>query len=362
MDDMDARRETTATAVLTVLVVAAAVMVQHACACVTILERLDKMGDFTTLIRLIEQDPEARDQFNFPGTEVTLFAPTDAAFEAAFADFGYTVDEFVDQVPGGYDRVLEFLIKFHTVPEAIELKEYPDSDSLELPTNAEWPAYGSPPADYRAITVYMDGDGSKPKITQQGMSKNGTVTRSDVRACASFINAIDTVLTGSVEPPKGNNKKCMSIMEVAESTPILSTFARALKVNGNIRAHTSEPFTSVTMFAPNNLAFAKLARSLGVSVDRLFENPEVIEQLLSYHIVTTALPYEAIEPGYQTVLPTALDYVDGRPSGIFNLNVVGPGELVANENRATIVRPDLRSCASYVHGINEVLLPYPIEI
>ncbi|MBD2461472.1 fasciclin domain-containing protein [Oscillatoria sp. FACHB-1407] len=129
--------------------------------------------------------------------------------------------------------------------------------------------------------------------------------------------------------------------QVVASDESFSTLNAAIQAAG-LETTLSEP-GPYTVFAPTNEAFEALPEG---TVDQLLlpENREVLQQVLSYHVVPGNVTSADITPGEVTT-------VEGSP---VNINT-DAGEVTVGE--ATVVEPDIIASNGVVHGIDEVLLP-----
>jgi uncharacterized surface protein with fasciclin (FAS1) repeats len=137
-----------------------------------------------------------------------------------------------------------------------------------------------------------------------------------------------------------------TILEVAEQDPGLSTFVSALETAGLTDLLSGEgPFT---LFAPTNAAFMQLPEAELIT---LLNNPEMLRQILSYHIVPAfVIAREARE---LTSAPT----LEGSE---LNLRVE-EGNLLINESRVVKfdvgATEDVQASNGVIHVIDSVLVP-----
>ncbi len=103
-----------------------------------------------------------------------------------------------------------------------------------------------------------------------------------------------------------------------------------------------------TVFAPTDDAFAALPDGI---LDKLLlpENKETLQQILTYHVVSGAVPSSDITPG---MVPT----VAGEE---VTLSVDGDSVMV---NEATVSQPDVMASNGVIHVIDAVLLPPSLDL
>ena len=157
------------------------------------------------------------------------------------------------------------------------------------------------------------------------------------------------VKVAAAEPEPG--AECPSIVDVALSVPDLSILVDAV-VAANLTDVLSVGEDVYTVFAPTNDAFVELLGALGVeglediSVDTLTD-------VLLYHVVPGVAAYSTDLFDGQ-VIPTALEGL-GLTVDLSDGVVIGG---VGSD--AAVIIPDVPACASVVHVIDAVLLPFSL--
>ncbi len=166
---------------------------------------------------------------------------------------------------------------------------------------------------------------------------DSTVVEADIRATNGIIHGIDTVLDPAFVTPK-------SILQIAAGDEDLSTLAELVVASGLDRALDSERL-ALTVFAPNNEAFAKLPPEI---LEAVRNDPKLLGFVLRNHIVRGSVESSDLETG--TV----------RTVGRTNLSVV-VGEEAITVGPATVVAADNMASNGVVHVIDEVLIPETLE-
>ena len=131
----------------------------------TIVDVATEAGDFTVLLAAAEAAGLV-ETLNGPGP-LTVFAPTDAAFEAALADLGLTADELLADT-----ETLTSILTYHVVEGEVLSTDLSDGMTAATVNGAE-------------ITVDLS-DGVK--------INDATVTTADIMASNGVIHVIDMVL------------------------------------------------------------------------------------------------------------------------------------------------------------------------
>ena len=138
-----------------------------------LLGTVEALGDFTTLVALIER-VELEDTFEDEGP-LTLFAPNDDAFDAF-------EDENPGVLEGMTDEEVNNLLRYHLVDGRLLEADLEDDEELE--TLAD---------DDATITVNVD-NGDVTLTDGSDLTEDATVTEADVRATNGVVHVIDGVL------------------------------------------------------------------------------------------------------------------------------------------------------------------------
>ncbi len=200
----------------------------------------------------------------------TVFAPTNAAFEALLVDLGITAEQLLSQ------SMLADVLLYHVV--AGEVLSSALTEGMEATTlNGE------------KITFTLDG----------GAKVNGSVISAvDIEATNGVIHVIDKVLVpagfelDAEEPVAPEN----SIVEIALGNENFSILVAALQKADLVGALSGEgPFT---VFAPTNAAFEQLLATLNITADELLNQPDLAKVLL-FHVVSGKVMSSALEEGME---------------------------------------------------------------
>ena len=135
---------------------------------VDIVATAEAAGDFTTLLAAVEA-AGLTETLQGPGP-YTVFAPTDAAFEAALEDLGLTAEELLADT-----ETLTSILTYHVVEG-----EVPAADVVELDGQSVATVNGA------EVTITVDGE--------TVLVNEATVTTPDVFASNGVIHVIDQVL------------------------------------------------------------------------------------------------------------------------------------------------------------------------
>ncbi len=294
-------------------------------------------GDFSTLLTALEvADLTVTLAEDGP---FTIFAPTDAAFEAALADLGLTAEELLAD-----SQTLIDILLYHVVEG-----EVPAADVVTLVESAggtaEITTFGG-----ETITIELvDG---LPVI-------NGTATvfLPDVSASNGIIHVIDTVLLPPALAPTDTvmaDPATETIVEIAGNTENLTTLVAAVEAAGLVETLSEGgPFT---VFAPTNDAFQAALADLGLTAEELLADTDLLTTVLSYHVVDgTLLATDITALVEDPVAGAEIETLGGEPL-IITLDETD-GTLLLSPLGTTVVTPDVVALNGVVHIIDGVLFP-----
>lgn len=245
----------------------------------------------------------------FARNELTVFAPTDAAFAALGLN------------PGNVRRVpnLKEILLYHVVAGTVL--------STDL-SNGFVPTLNG-----AAVEINLDG-GAKVN--------DANIVMVDKRARNGVIHGIDAVLL----PPTKN------IVQIAAGNPDFSILVEAVTAAGlgDLLATTN----NITVFAPNNQAFLDLldeqeVGSLGELVTKIGGIP-ALQRVLAYHVFGGGRVYSS------DLTNTSIDMLS---TDKVTIDVAGPSLIDENNRTSGIIGTDIQATNGVIHVINKVILPVP---
>ncbi len=239
----------------------------------------------------------------------TVFAPTNDAFKALFAELKVSGIADLDAA------TLTPILLNHVVSGKVKAADVKTGYVSTLNTKAP---------GGRNVSIFINKgsnvtvDGSKVIIT-------------DIMASNGVIHAIDKViLPANVVTHAINNPNFSILVEAV----VKANLVEALSGTG--------PFT---IFAPTNDAFNKLFATLGVSgISEL--SAEVLTPILLYHVVKGNITSSQVTTGSVPTLN------EGN-----NLNIVVNGSSVTINTNVNVVATDVQGTNGVIHVIDAVLLP-----
>ncbi len=335
-------------------------------------------GDFDLLIQaLIAAD--LVDAVNDPNADLTVFAPTDQAFVRLARDLGYSAPGYDEEAAFGYIveqltalgggdpiPVLTNVLLYHVSPGSTFYSAL-QNNSVEVPTllGASFTANGRNLVD---AAPGIDNPRIKNPLT-------------DIEASNGVIHGINRVLLPVAleeAPHPAVDDSAPTIAETAIAVSSLDGFDSNngdfdLLIQALIAADlvdaVNDRSAELTVFAPTDQAFMRLARDLGYDAPGYDEEAAfgyIVEQLtvlgggdpipvltnvLLYHVSPGKTSYSELR-GNTVEVPTLLgasftangrNLVDAAP-GIDNPRIKNPLTDIATAN-------------GVIHGINRVLLP-----
>jgi len=234
--------------------------------------------------------------------ELTVFAPTDEAFQNLFDALGVNgIDDLTAEQ-------LKPILLYHLVPGKVMSSDL--SNGYVQTVNGDY--------------IHVD-------LSDGVMINNANVQIADVHAANGVIHIIDKVLL----PPT------MNLVEKAISfNPEFSILVDAVvKAGLDSTLANGGPFT---IFAPTNAAFEDLFSQLGVNgIDDL--TAEQLTPILLYHVVNGSVFSTDLANG---IVPT----LNGSDLQVDLTN----GVMI---NDAEVVQPDVQATNGVIHVINKVLIP-----
>ena len=256
---------------------------------------------------------------------LTVFAPTDAAFTALATKLGFaSATAMVTALDG---PTLAKILQYHVLPTK-KLASDLVAGGATQPTLYSFEG---------AASTLGVGTTGGVKLTDEVLTQ-ASVTTADVPASNGVIHVIDKVLV-----PPG----VLNVVQMAQLNPTFSVLVEAV-VSANL-ATTLSGTGPFTVFAPTDTAFGAALTELGLSKAQLLASPD-LAGILTYHVVAgnvraadvVSLP----KPASVTTVQGSAFTVDA------NLAITDGLARVAN-----LVATDVIASNGVIHVIDKVLLP-----
>ena len=351
--------------------------------------------DLSTLVAAIKA-AGLENAFDDTSAKVTVFAPTDDAFNAALSALGLTAEDLLAS------PLLGDILKYHVVGEPYTADML--VDGISLPT-----LEGSSLMGYDGTTI----------VAANG---NATIAQSDVYTCQGIVQVIDAVMlpqsaidalsgggrrsllqfdaapnataeemptlsmpaanASAEEMPAGDEvavapasaetaaetsageynqgvDACIyasspaTLVETASAVPDFSTLVAALQA-ADLASAFDDMSQKVTVFAPTNAAFEKLFAAENVTAEEVLANKDFLTKVLKYHVAGSVLPFESLVDG------ESISTLEGEDLGVSTAQVQYRSDaktVLGGGSNATIVQGNVWSCNGVIQVIDEVLLP-----
>ena len=311
--------------------------------------------DLSTLVAAIKA-AGLENAFDDTSAKVTVFAPTDDAFNAALSALGLTAEDLLAS------PLLGDILKYHVVGEPYTADML--VDGISLPT-----LEGSSLMGYNGTTI----------VAANG---NATIAQSDVYTCQGIVQVIDAVMLpqSAIDALSGGGRRSLlqpdaapnataeempampasnstanataegmpavletsdmdtmvdepasdevavdpasaetaaetsageynqgvdaciyadapaTLVETASAVPDFSTLVAALQA-ADLASAFDDMSQKVTVFAPTNAAFEKLFAAENVTAEEVLANKDFLTKVLKYHVAGSVLPFESLVDG-----------------------------------------------------------------
>ena len=248
---------------------------------------------------------------------LTVFAPTNAAFAALLTELGVTKAALLANKP-----LLTTVLTYHVLAAKVLKADIPLGKAID------------PLLTGTSDVFKIDVVGTNVVIND-GRNRKANITTTDIMATNGVVHLIDKVIL-----PADKN-----IVQTAQSISDFSILVEAVIAAG--LAPTLSGAGPLTVFAPTNAAFASALTELGITKDALFANVPLLTKILTYHVVPGRVLKADVPVG------PAITTVQGET---FTVNA----QLRIIDRRARqagITATDVLTSNGVIHVIDKVILP-----
>jgi transforming growth factor-beta-induced protein len=288
--------------------------------------------EFTTLLTAVgAADPAVLEVLSDPEAELTVFAPTDAAF-AALAEalgeeaFGALLED---------TATLTAILQYHVVPGAVM------SADVVAGLEAAEPMEDMAPAFYVETAQGIRTEVTSPEegvITVGGAALN--LEMLDIEAANGVIHVIDAVMV----PPLDTVADVVVASTEGEEPEFTTLLAAVGAADPAVLELLSDPLANVTVFAPTDAAFAALGEE---TINAVVSDMALVTDILQYHVIADVVyspaVVELVAEGAVEVEMANGDVAEVTPE----LTIAG----------ANIVMTDIETINGVIHVIDAVILP-----
>ena len=251
-------------------------------------------------------------------TELTVFAPTNAAFQQFLTDNGFAN---LDAIPVD---VLRQVLLNHVVAGSVQSSQL-STGYIQTSATFGGTSTGNP------LNMYVN--------TTTGVRLNGvsSVVTPNIIASNGVVHVVDAVIG------------LPTVVTFAAADTNFSALAGALTAQGLVSTlNTTTTPAPFTVFAPTNAAFAALDAEIPGVVGSL--SSEQLTAVLTYHVVAGANVLSSTLTEGQ-VVPTF-------ETGTLTVGLTGGAKLTDERGRVTnIVATDVQAANGVIHVLDNVLLP-----
>jgi transforming growth factor-beta-induced protein len=277
----------------------------------------DPNGSFTTLLAAVET-AELYDALANPDAMLTVFAPTNTAFEAFIA----ANEDIADAAALLASDALDEILLYHVLGAKVL--------SSAIPAEGEAPVYLS------TLSPGPDdatGEGTALSLKAgPGFELNGGVAINTEAADIERNNGVVHVIEGVLTPP--------TVVDLAVQDGRFTALVQALQDAGLVETLQGEgPFT---VFAPTDDAFSALAS---------VPTGDALTNVLLYHVASGNVTGGDLASGDNTVT-TLLEADDND----FVLNGTSL-DVTANNSTGQVIITDIQGTNGVIHVVNAVLIP-----
>ena len=262
------------------------------------------------------------DELSDASARLTVFAPTDAAFNTLATRLGFAdAGAMVTALPA---EALASILSYHVLPTRLNASQLGSGGA----TQATIYSFGG-----SAATLGIDAS-SGVRVTDAVLDR-ATVTTANVRATNGIVHVVDKVLV-----PPG----VLNVVQMAQANPSVFSSLVGAVVAADL-ATTLSGAGPFTVFAPTNTAFA--AAPTGLTIPQL-------TTVLTYHVLADEVLSSELGPVFGTPVAT----VAGQ-----NITInAGTAPVIATITDttaapATIAAVDVRASNGVIHVIDKVLIP-----
>ncbi len=340
--------------VLAVFAVTPALAQDQTIADIVVAAATGESPEFSTLLAAVQAaDPAVLEALANPDAELTVFAPTDAAF-AQLAEF-LGADQFnailADQA------VLSSILTFHVVPgvvgsgDVVGLLDASEGQTVSVPTlNGQ----------------YIDISGT----TEGGILINGAplnLDMVDIVASNGVIHVIDAVIT-----PDDRTIADIVVQSAGSEAPEFTLLLAAVQAADPAVLETlANPEATLTVFAPTDAAFNALGED---TLNTVLADQSTLTSILLYHVLADGVyrsgdisdalmgndmdmaDPEATEEAMEDDMmmePVTLELTTAQGAPV-TVSVSDMGVMV---NGANVVITDIDAVNGVIHVIDAVILP-----
>ena len=286
-----------------------------------IIETAQQAGNFSTLLAALDA-ASLTSALADESSEFTVFAPTDAAFEAIGSNFLNTLL--------ANPTVLADILKQHVLVGSVD-----SITAMSLNGQSAETLLGNTlPVAINAETNMLSFGGANI-VVKDIMTTNGV------------IHVIDSVIISDVTLPQSTN----TIADIASADGNFTTLLAALTATG-LDTLVADPDNTFSVFAPTDAAFAALGQD---TINALLADTDTLRDILLYHVFpdATVLSDDAVSIANSN--SNKIEMANGDMAAISYVD----SSLFINDS--AITEANVTASNGVIHVLNKVIMP-PAEV
>ena len=286
-----------------------------------IIETAQQAGNFSTLLAALDA-ASLTSALADESSEFTVFAPTDAAFEAIGSNFLNTLL--------ANPTVLADILKQHVLVGSVD-----SVTAMSLNGQSAETLLGNTlPVAINAETNMLSFGGANI-IVKDIMTTNGV------------IHVIDSVIISDVTLPQSTN----TIADIASADGNFTTLLAALTATG-LDTLVADPDNTFSVFAPTDAAFAALGQD---TINALLADTDTLRDILLYHVFpdATVLSDDAV-----TIANSNSNKIEMANGDMAAISYVDSSLFI---NDSAITEANVTASNGVIHVLNKVIMP-PAEV
>jgi uncharacterized surface protein with fasciclin (FAS1) repeats len=295
--------------------------------------------EFTTLLTAVgAADPAVLELLSDPEAELTVFAPTDAAF-AALAEalgeeaFGALLED---------TATLTAILQYHVVPGTVMSADVVAGlESAAMMEEEMDDMEDMGPSFYVETAQGIRAEVTSPEegvITIGGAALN--LEMLDIEAANGVVHVLDAVMV----PPLDTVADVVVASAEGEEPEFATLLAAVGAADPAVLELLSDPLANVTVFAPTDAAFAALGEE---TITAVVSDMALVTDILQYHVIADVV-YSPAVVELVAEGPVEVEMANG------DVAEVTPELTIAGAN---IVMTDIETINGVIHVIDAVILP-----
>lgn len=299
--------------------------------------------EFSTLLAAVQAaDPAILEALSNPEAQLTVFAPTDAAFATLQESLG---EEAFSGVLADQPALSDILL-FHVVNGKVMSADVVAAltASTEGQEEGTLGKFSVPSLQGQYLDIAQTEDGG---ITINGANLNLEMV--DIEASNGVVHVIDAVILPESKTIAEVVIDAAGMEEGAEFTSLLAAVQAA---DPSVVEALSNPDAELTVFAPTDAAFAALGED---TLNAVLADPETLTNILLYHVVPGVVRSGNLATLMQEAPMDGLK-VDAALEGQQVTFTTGEDGSVMINN-AKIIMTDIDAANGVIHVIDAVILP-----